>query len=433
MADVILGVQWGDEGKGKIVDSLAKNYDFVVRFQGGHNAGHTLVIDNVKYALHLIPSGILYPQCKNIIGNGVVIDFQALDSEMQQFERLFSTTQNFHSTTGTLSSNSCLIDRLFISNRAHIILPYHVALDRFIENNRAKTKGLEAIGTTGKGIGPSYSDKVSRNGIQVGDIFDEEILHTKLQANLVNLAHLPLAFDIDSMLSEMRGFAKRFAPFVADTTQILWESTRNNKRILLEGAQGSMLDIDHGTYPFVTSSHTGIAGALSGTGLNAHDIDSVIGVMKAYCTRVGNGIFPTELHDEAGRFLQQKGMEFGTTTGRPRRCGWLDLVAIKHAIRFNGCTKLAIMKIDVLDTLHEVKVCVGYEYEGEVIDYMPYNLNVKPIYKSFSGWNGSARVREFSKLHANAKRYIEFIEEYTGSKVWLISTSPEREDIIEIP
>ncbi|RDU70726.1 adenylosuccinate synthase [Helicobacter aurati] len=440
MADVVLGVQWGDEGKGKIVDSLAKDYDFVVRFQGGHNAGHTLVIDSVKYALHLIPSGIFYPRCKNIIGNGVVIDLQALDSEMRQFENLFcGYLQDKMSHQGSMTESSLqsdavspLVGRLFISNRAHVILPYHIALDNLAETRRKQTKGIEAIGTTGKGIGPAYSDKVLRNGIQVGDLFDEDLLRVKLEASLQNIAPFHLSFDRDSLFVTMQEYAKRFAPFVVDTTQILWDAVGSNKKILLEGAQGSMLDIDHGTYPFVTSSNTSIAGALSGTGLNTRDIDSVIGIMKAYCTRVGNGNFPTELHDEVGEFLRKNGAEFGTTTGRLRRCGWLDLVAIKQAVRLNGCTELAIMKLDVLDGLSEVQVCIAYEYQGQKIDYMPYNLQVKPIYKRFAGWNKTASVRNLEELPSNAREYIAFIEEYIGCKIRLVSTSPERNDIIEI-
>lgn len=429
MADVVLGIQWGDEGKGKVVDGLARDYDFVVRFQGGHNAGHTIVVGSNKYALHLIPSGIFYPECKNIIGNGVVIDLIALDNEIKQFESIFSMSST---NTSHSDSKNPISGRLFISNRAHIIMPYHVELDRLSESRRAKTKGIQAIGTTGKGIGPAYSDKVLRSGIQVGDLFNKSLLKTKLEANLQAIRSFGLSFDLDSMLTTLLGYADRFSEFVTDTTQILWQASKEGKKILLEGAQGSMLDIDHGTYPFVTSSSTGIAGALSGTGLNASDIDMVLGIMKSYCTRVGNGSFPTELDDEVGEFLRSNGAEFGTTTGRTRRCGWLDLVAIKHAIRLNGCTRLAIMKLDVLDGLPEVKVCVGYDYMGKEIDYMPYNLDVKPIYKSFAGWDNSSCVREFKDLPSNANKYINFIEQYTGCAVSLISTSPERSDVVLI-
>ena len=417
MADVVVGVQWGDEGKGKVVDRFAKDYDYVVRYQGGHNAGHTIVVNGVKYALHLVPSGILYPQCKNIIANGVVIDLNALLQELKELNKALNPQA---------SDNIRLLEnRLFISHKAHVILPYHVMLDNLGENKRTKT-----IGTTGKGIGPTYADKIARNGIQIGDLLCEEKLRVKLQANFENLAHLNLNLDLESLVKELLEYAKIFTPFITDTTKLLWDSIKQNKKIMLEGAQGSMLDIDHGTYPFVTSSNTSIAGCLSGTGLNTRDIDEVIGITKAYCTRVGNGAFPTELLDETGKLLREKGFEFGTTTGRERRCGWLDLVAIKYAVRLNGCTKLALMKIDVLDGFSSVKVCVGYEYKGEVIDYVPYDLDVKPIYKSFKGWDKTAGLRDFDSLPKEAKEYIAFIESFVDCKVGFISTSPERDDLI---
>ncbi len=419
MADVVVGVQWGDEGKGKIVDRFAKDYDFVVRYQGGHNAGHTIVVQGIKYALHLVPSGILYPQCKNIIGNGVVIDLGALLQEMQHLNAIANPQAKDTHDISTLHN------RLFISHKAHIILPYHVLLDNLGEHKRN-----EAIGTTGKGIGPAYADKVARSGLQIGDLLCEEKLRTKLQANLTNLAHLHFDIDMESLVQTLLQYAKIFAPFITDTTKLLWDSIAQGKKIMLEGAQGSMLDIDHGTYPFVTSSNTSIAGCLSGTGLNTKDINEVIGITKAYCTRVGNGAFPTELHNETGNLLRQKGFEFGTTTGRERRCGWLDLVAIKYAVRLNGCTKLALMKIDVLDGFDEVQVCIGYEYKGATIDYVPYDLDVKPIYRSFKGWAHTAKLRDFQSLPKEAKAYIAFIESFVQCKVAFISTSPERDDII---
>ncbi|RDU66800.1 adenylosuccinate synthase [Helicobacter didelphidarum] len=421
MALVVVGVQWGDEGKGKIVDKLAKDYDFVVRYQGGHNAGHTIVVNGKKYALHLIPSGILYPQCKNIIGNGVVIDLSALEKEMLQFEKIYATENS-------KQSHSPLEGKLFISDKAHIILPHHILLDNLNEKNRTI-----AIGTTGKGIGPAYTEKIARYGIQIGDLFKKNELKSKLEKNLVkiqNLENLGMEFNIDFLMNELEKYATRFQPFITDTTRLLWEAVDNKKRIMLEGAQGSMLDIDHGTYPFVTSSNTSIAGCLSGTGLNTRNIDEVIGITKAYCTRVGNGAFPTELNDNIGDFLRQKGHEFGTTTGRSRRCGWLDLVAIKYAARLNGCTALALMKIDVLDGLNEVKACVAYKYHNKQIDYVPYDLNVEPIYKSFLGWEKTANLRNFNDLPKEAKEYIQFIEDFTQCRISLISTSPERDDLI---
>ncbi len=417
MADVVVGVQWGDEGKGKIVDKLAKDYDYIVRYQGGHNAGHTIVVNGIKYALHLIPSGILYSQCKNVIGNGVVIDLESLINEMEQFSDVDNKQVEVNINK--------LIGRLFISNKAHIILPYHVMLDNLGECKREK-----AIGTTGKGIGPTYADKVARSGILMGDLFNKELLQTKLKANLNNLSHLNLDINVESLLDNLLVYADKLKPFITDTTKLLWDSINNGKKIMLEGAQGSMLDIDHGTYPFVTSSNTSIAGCLSGTGLNTRDIDRVIGITKAYCTRVGNGSFPTELIYDVGELLCQKGFEFGTTTGRKRRCGWLDLVAVKYAVRLNGCTSLALMKIDVLDNFDEVKVCVGYEYGGKEIDYMPHDLNVKPIYRSFKGWKNTYNLKNFNELPMEAKEYIKFIESFVNCKVEFISTSPERDDLI---
>lgn len=424
MADVILGIQWGDEGKGKIVDNLASKYDYVVRYQGGNNAGHTIVVDGKTYTLHLLPSGILYKNCKNVLANGVVIDLGALDDEMVQFE------ESYTKDSGDISP---LVGRLFISNKAHIILPYHILLDNANEKNRTK-----AIGTTGKGIGPAYADKISRCGIQIGDLFRIESLKAKIKANLdsvinrlPNEKNNPL-LNLDSIMQELSGFADRFKPFITDTTLLLWDAQKSGKKILLEGAQGSMLDIDHGTYPFVTSSTTSIAGALSGTGLNASDIGEVTGVFKAYCTRVGNGEFPTELlENKLGEILQERGNEFGATTGRARRCGWLDLVALRHAVRLNGCNKLALMKIDVLDNFEYINACVKYRYHGEEIEYVPDDLDVDPVYKEFVGWAGSVRgVRKFDDLPPEAKNYITFIEDYVGCKIAFISTSPERDDLI---
>ncbi|MWV63033.1 adenylosuccinate synthase [Helicobacter saguini] len=422
MADVILGIQWGDEGKGKIVDNLASKFEYVVRYQGGNNAGHTIVVDGKTYTLHLLPSGILYKNCKNVLANGVVIDLGELDMEMNQFEESFDSK-------GDIAEKSPLVGRLFISNKAHIILPYHILLDNANEKNRTK-----AIGTTGKGIGPAYADKISRCGIQIGDLYRLESLRSKIKANLDSISsRLPNNnLNLDSIMAELSGFAARFKPFITDTTLLLWDAQKQGKKILLEGAQGSMLDIDHGTYPFVTSSTTSIAGALSGTGLNTSDIGEVIGVAKAYCTRVGNGEFPTELlENELGEKLQEKGHEFGATTGRPRRCGWLDLVALRHAVRLNGCTKLALMKIDVLDNFEYINACVKYRYHNEEIEYVPDDLDVDPIYKEFVGWAGSVRgIRKFDDLPPEAQNYINFIEDFVGCKIAYISTSPEREDLI---
>lgn len=412
MADLVVGIQWGDEGKGKVVDALAKTYDYVVRYQGGHNAGHTIVVNGQKIALHLIPSGILYPHCKNIIGNGVVIDPSALLQELKPFEGLQG--------------------RLFISDKAHIILPYHSMLDKA----RELSKKDKAIGTTGKGIGPAYTDKIARNGIRMNDLRDFRTLECKIVANLQDMQILQDAYEfalpsLESIMSELESNAKVLLPFVCDTTQLLWQAQESGKKILCEGAQGSMLDIDHGTYPFVTSSNTTASGACSGTGLAPRDINEVIGIAKAYCTRVGNGVFPTEDFSESGEYMRQRGAEFGTTTGRSRRCGWFDAVAVKYACRLNGCTSLSIMKMDVLDGLDRIKVCTAYEYKGQNITYIPTDYeNTKPIYTEFAGWDSVAGIRDESALPQNAKTYIEFLEQFVGVRISLISTSPEREDVI---
>jgi len=412
-ADLVVGIQWGDEGKGKIVDRLAKEYDFVCRSQGGHNAGHTIWVDGTRYALHLIPSGVLNPKAVNIIGNGVVLSPASIIEEMKQFSNLEG--------------------RLFISDKAHLNLPYHSLIDQA----REKLKGEKAIGTTGKGIGPTYSDKINRIGFRVGELLDPE----KLSNSIIDYFTQNRAiFDIleiktpgkNELLEEIQGYKNKLAPFIADTTQLLWRVIdQENKRVLLEGAQGTMLDIDHGTYPFVTSSSTVSAGACTGLGLNPKDIGKVTGIVKAYCTRVGNGPFPSEDLGEEGKKLRENGHEFGTTTGRPRRCGWFDAVACRYASRLNGCDELALMKLDVLDGFSEVKVCVAYELEGKEIDYLPQNLeSVRPIYKSFKGWDKSKGARTFEELPKEAQDYIRSIEEITKTKVGIISTSPERDDTI---
>ena len=416
MADLVVGLQWGDEGKGKIVDMLAKAYDVVVRYQGGHNAGHTIVVDGKKIALHLLPSGVLYPHCQNIIGNGVVIELGSLWREIESF--------------GIDKLNG----RLFISDRAHIILPYHIALDQLKE----KLKKQGAIGTTGEGIGPTYADKASRVGVRVGELKNLKELEQKLgsyykeiQIVLHSLGGEAPSFE--SMMSELEKMSKKILPFVCDSTQFLWEAQRAGKKILLEGAQGSMLDLDHGTYPFVTSSTTMSSGACSGSGINVKELDEIIGIAKAYCTRVGNGPFPSEEFGEIGEEIQKRGGEFGTTTGRARRCGWFDAVAMKYACKLNGCTQVALMKLDVLDGFDEVKVCVGYEYRGERIEYIPYDYeNARPIYQSFKGWEKTEGIREFEKLPQNCKEYIRALEKMIECKISILSTSPDREDSIRL-
>ena len=412
-ADVIVGIQWGDEGKGKIVDRLAGTYDMVCRSQGGHNAGHTIWVEGVKYALHLIPSGVLNPKAVNVIGNGVVLSPLSLIKEMEQFENLEG--------------------RLYISDKAHLNLSYHSLIDQAKE----KLKGDKAIGTTGKGIGPTYSDKINRIGMRVGDLLHPEKLAVSVLAYFEQNRAIFDVLEIETpdeaqLLSELKGYKAKLAPFITDTTQMVWKALdEEQKKVLLEGAQGTMLDIDHGTYPFVTSSSTVSAGACTGLGLNPKDIGKVTGIVKAYCTRVGNGPFPSEDLGEDGKRLGEQGHEFGTTTGRARRCGWFDAVATRYASRLNGCDDLALMKLDVLDGFEEVKVCVAYEIDGDMIDYFPGNLeNVTPVYKSFKGWNNSVGARTLEELPVEAREYIEFIQEVTKTKVGIISTSPDREDTI---
>ncbi|GAA7200537.1 adenylosuccinate synthase [Helicobacter pylori] len=409
MADVVVGIQWGDEGKGKIVDRIAKDYDFVVRYQGGHNAGHTIVHKGVKHSLHLMPSGVLYPQCKNIISNAVVVSIKDLCEEISAFEDLEN--------------------RLFVSDRAHVILPYHAKKDAFKEKS-------QNIGTTKKGIGPCYEDKMARSGIRMGDLLDDKILEERLNVHFKAIEPFKEAYDLGGNYEkDLRGYFKTYAPkirpFIKDTTSMLIEANQKGGKILLEGAQGTLLDIDLGTYPFVTSSNTTSASACVSTGLNPKAINEVIGITKAYSTRVGNGPFPSEDTTPMGDHLRAKGAEFGTTTKRPRRCGWLDLVALKYACTLNGCTQLALMKLDVLDGIDTVKVCVAYERKGERLEAFPSDLkDCAPIYQTFKGWEKSAGVRKSDDLEPHAREYIAFIEKEVGVRIRLISTSPEREDTI---
>jgi adenylosuccinate synthase len=412
-ADLIVGIQWGDEGKGKIVDLLAQEYDIVCRYQGGHNAGHTIVVDGKKIALHLIPSGILNPNATNIIGNGVVVSPKALLKEMEQFDNLEG--------------------RLLISDKAHLIFSYHEEIDRAKESLRGKG----AIGTTGRGIGPAYADKVSRQGHRIGELKDIDTLLEKiLNYFKINEPYFKAlgvkSPDEEELKRELKEYKEKLLPYVVDTTHYLWEIMElNEHRILLEGAQGTMLDIDHGTYPYVTSSNTIAAGASTGLGLSPKDIGKVIGIVKAYSTRVGNGPFPTEDFEEDGKRLREQGHEFGTTTGRERRCGWFDAVVAKYASRLNGCDEMALMKLDVLDGFKKIKICVAYEYEGKKIDYVPSDLeNAKPVYIELDGWESVKGIKDYEKLPLEAKKYIETIEDLVNTKISIISTSPDRKDTI---
>ena len=411
-ADVIVGIQWGDEGKGKIVDMLAQKYDMVCRSQGGHNAGHTIWVDGVKYVLQLIPSGILNPKAINIIGNGVVVSPLNILKEMSQF--------------------GSLVGRLYISDKAHLNLPFHALIDQAKE----RLKGEKAIGTTGKGIGPTYSEKVSRNGFRAGDLLNPSKLCDDILEYFVQNRAIFDVLDIKTptkteLLNELEDYSSKLAPYITNTTNMVWKALEENKRVLLEGAQGTLLDIDHGTYPYVTSSSTVSGGACTGLGLNPKDIGDITGIVKAYCTRVGNGPFPSEDFTDYGKTMGEVGKEFGAVTGRKRRCGWFDAVAVRYASRLNGCDKLALMKLDVLDGFDKIKVCVAYNYNGERIDYMPSNMdNVEAIYEEIDGWDSVVGIRKYEDLPINAKKYIEKIEEITNVKVGIISTSPERDDTI---
>ena len=411
-ADLILGVQWGDEGKGKIVDMICADYDFVCRSGGGHNAGHTIWVNGTKYALHLVPSGILNKNTINIIGNGVVVNPDVLITEMAQFENLQG--------------------RFFISEKAHLNLSFHSLIDQAKE----KLKGDKAIGTTGKGIGPAYADKINRTGHRVGELLEPEKLSEALSRDFAANKYIfdTLGINLPSKLEiyeELKRFKNTLAPYIADTTNMIWKALSENKKVLVEGAQGSLLDIDHGTYPYVTSSNTVAAGACSGLGLSPKDIGEVIGIVKAYTTRVGNGAFPTEDKGAQGDIMCEVGKEFGTTTGRRRRCGWFDAVGVKYASRLSGIDKFALMKLDVLDGFEKIKICKAYKIGEKIIDYFPVNLDeVEPVYEEMDGWESVKGVSKFEDLPKNAQIYIKKIEELTGVKVGFISTSPERTDTI---
>jgi adenylosuccinate synthase len=415
-------MQWGDEGKGKIVDYLTRQADVVVRHQGGNNAGHTVVVNGEQTILHLIPSGILNKNSICYIGNGTVIDPAVLLEEM-----------------ATLDAGGCAYDgRLFISNRAHIIMPYHKALDKAQEQFRGKKK----IGTTGRGIGPAYADKADRFGIRFGDLLDTELFKERLKAVLeyknALLTQLfqeePLSYD--AILEEYLGYAERLRPYAADTVTMAYEDLQKGKRIVFEGAQGTMLDIDHGTFPYVTSSTTLSGGACSGAGLGPKFVDGVIGIVKAYTTRVGEGPFPTELLDATGETLRQHGKEFGATTGRPRRCGWLDCVLLRRSAIVNGTTSVALTKSDVLGPVDKILVCTAYELDGKTTQEFPAQIadleRIKPVYEEHPGWEEDiSECRSWDDLPENAQRYFERIEELLGVPISLISVGPGREETIE--
>ncbi|MHC1481130.1 adenylosuccinate synthase [Frateuria aurantia] len=418
---VILGAQWGDEGKGKIVDLLTERVSAVARFQGGHNAGHTLVIKGKKTVLRLIPSGILREDATCLIGNGVVLSPAALMQEV-----------------GELEANGVDVrSRLRVSPATPLIMPYHIAVDKA----REIAAGGKAIGTTGRGIGPAYEDKVARRSIRVADLMYPHELPEKIRTavdyhNFILTQWLKAEpVDYQTVLDEALSWGEYLRPLVDDVATILHDVRKEGGNILFEGAQGTLLDIDHGTYPYVTSSNTTVGGALAGTGVGACDIDYVLGICKAYATRVGGGPFPTELHDDMGELIRKKGNEFGAVTGRPRRCGWIDLVALKRAVQINGINGLAITKLDVLDGLPTIKVCIAYEYRGKRRDLAPLDADgwaeCKPVYLEFPGWEEStAGVREWDKLPAAARAYLRAVEELSGCRLALVATGADREDTI---
>jgi len=420
-AVVIIGTQWGDEGKGKVVDLLTDRASAVVRFQGGHNAGHTLVIDGKQTILHLIPSGILRDNVQCLIGNGVVVSPSALFEEIDMLK----------------AQGIPVVERLRISRACPLILPFHIALD----NARERARGSKAIGTTGRGIGPAYEDKVSRRGLRIGDLLQPDLFAAKLR-EIMDYHNFSLEnyygtepVSYDQVLAEMLGMADTITPLLDDISEHLDEVLRQGGKILFEGAQGTLLDIDHGTYPFVTSSTTTVGGAAAGTGVGATRFDHVIGITKVYTTRVGSGPFPTELFDEAGKHLASRGHEFGATTGRARRCGWLDMVAVRRAIRINGMTGLCITKLDVLDGLDTIRICVGYRNGEQETKRFPTEADVlaacEPIYVDLPGWQESTiGMKNIQELPSAARAYLDRIEELTETPIDIVSTGPDRNDTI---
>lgn len=419
----VIGLQWGDEGKGKIIDILAKDYDIIVRYQGGGNAGHTLIIGDEKFIFHLIPSGILHPDKKCVIGNGIVFD-----------PRLF-----LDEVAGLSKRNITVNGNLFVSDRAHVVFPYHKKLDLLIE----KQKGNSMIGTTGRGIGPCYTDKVARDGIRVAELLHKEHFKEKLKKTVEEKNRLFVDLYKDEPVSweeiyeEYCVYAEKISPFVCDTVDLMAKAIDDNKKILFEGAQGALLDVDFGTYPYTTSSNASAGGVSPGIGVSPKQIHDIIGITKAYATRVGSGPFPTEIDGEQGEHIRKKGGEFGSTTGRPRRCGWFDAVAIRHSVRISGVDSLIVTKLDVLDDQETIRICTGYKNDKKVYHNFPADLDVlencEPIYEEVSGWmEDTSNVRDVKDLPGKAMDYIRTIEEIIGLKVKMVSVGPERLQIISI-
>jgi len=421
---VVVGAQWGDEGKGKIVDVLSERFKVVARYSGGHNAGHTVTIHGKKFILQLIPCGVLREGCRGVIGNGVVLDPFAFMKEVD-----------------ALRATGVKVDgNLFVSNRAHVILPYHRMIELAAENAPGRVK----IGTTSRGIGPTYEDKMARSGLRVQDLLDKSLLQKHIEnacREKNTIAHAlfnsePL--DPDKMFADYSAIADRVAPFVADTALLLNRAIANGEAVMFEGAQGTMLDIDHGTYPFVTSSSATSGGAATGTGVPPTSINTVIGVTKAYCTRVGEGPFPTESKDAIGEALRKKGNEFGAVTGRPRRTGWLDLPLLRYSNMINGTGWLVVTKLDVLDDQAEIPVCINYKIDGKETQQIPAQISgfemIEPVYRNLPGWQSSTfGIDNYDKLPEKAKRYLEFVEKESGAKVGIVSTGPDREQTMFMP
>ncbi|WP_263416985.1 adenylosuccinate synthase [Terriglobus albidus] len=421
---VVLGAQWGDEGKGKIVDVLSEKFQVVARYAGGHNAGHTVIIKGQKYVLHLIPCGVLRPDCLSVIGNGVVMDPAAFLTEVKMLKEAGLPVDG----------------QLFVSDRAQVILPYHRMIELAAENAPGRTK----IGTTSRGIGPAYEDKMHRNGLRVIDLLNSALLRTHItnachEKN--SIAHAlwgtePL--NPAKIYEEYARYAEQVAPYVTDTATLMNDSLKAGKRIMFEGAQGALLDIDHGTYPFVTSSSATAGGAVIGTGVGPTAIGTVIGVTKAYVTRVGEGPFPTEIHGEMGEELRKRGNEYGASTGRPRRCGWMDLPILRYSNMINGTEWLVVTKMDVLDSLREIPVCTAYKLDGKVTEHIPADVRgleaLEPVYTTLPGWAESTEgITEFDKLPKKAQEYLRFLEKETGAKIGMVSTGPDREQTIVLP
>jgi adenylosuccinate synthase len=425
---VILGAQWGDEGKGKIVDVLSEKFDVVARYAGGHNAGHTVIISGKKFVLQLIPCGVLRPECKGIIGNGVVLDPMAFLSEVKKLR------------DAGLPIEDGPNGQLFVSNRAQVILPYHRMIELAAENAPGRTK----IGTTSRGIGPAYEDKMHRNGLRVVDLLNSSLLRTHIQNachEKNTIAHALFGtepLDPKQMYEDYARAAEQLAPFVTDTAVMLNNAFKNGDKIMFEGAQGALLDIDHGTYPFVTSSSSTAGGAVTGTGVGPTCIGTVIGVTKAYVTRVGEGPFPTEIHDNSADLLRARGQEYGAVTGRPRRCGWLDLPLLRYSNMINGTEWLVVTKMDVMDECVEIPVCTGYKIDGKLTDTIPADMrgfeSIQPIYTTLKGWNCNTEgITEFDKLPQLAQDYLHFLEKESNAKIGMVSTGPDRDQTMTLP